>query len=357
MGELQSREEDDSLWETLEQPAEPPAFVHASSTAATTTTTTAATTTTANSPAREIPRTSSSRAATSQSASNPQPSPSTPSPSSSSTLPPRIQAIQRRLETRSQLKQSLVEHPIQLLWSHFFVHFGRELWALDWNIRFALLLILSGGILKIVILTTWYLWYPRLVFAGILLVIPLIYLHPSMLQDSVEALLVTCSSPPQIADSLSQLEPAQLRKAAVGLLFVPTLLEMRTIHFLSQIKAESGWTLYNLCVAIIILSIMLYLRQVKHCSPRECTQKGLVLLYGSALLVTLIRIDLLRIPILAAPFLLATGVLILASRDDDMEWFSRAIRHALRLTLRDVLSTVSTSVQSNEMLQLAVRYP
>jgi hypothetical protein len=177
-----------------------------------------------------------------------------------------------------------------------------------------------------------------------------------------------------IADALGQLEPAQLRKLATALLFIPTVLEMRTMHFLSQIQQQtdqhdssdsflSYWSLYNLGMAGIILSVMLYLLQFKHCAPRECTQKGLLVLYGSALLVTLVQLNVYNMMVLGAPFMVATGVLILANHandndddddDDDMEWLARAVRRALRLTLRDVLASVSETVQQDEMLQLAM---
>jgi hypothetical protein len=70
--------------------------------------------------------------------------------------------------------------------------------------------------------------------------------------------------------------------------------------------------------------------------------------------VTVIQFDLWRIPILAAPFFLATGILLLHSVDDNYEWCTQAIRHSLRLSLRDALALVSESVSQDEMLQLAM---
>lgn len=183
-----------------------------------------------------------------------------------------------------------------------------------------------------------------------------------MLRESVKSFLAAYSSPVLAADAIGRfLEPAQLRKLATALLFVPTVLEMRTMHFLSQIQAQQQqdsfyWSLYNCSIAGIVLAVMFYLLQVQHCAPRECTQKGLLVLYLSALLQTVVHFNnLFHLLLLLGPFLVATGVLILANLpDDDMEWFATAVRRALRLTLQDVLASVSVSVQQDEMLQLAM---
>ena len=129
---------------------------------------------------------------------------------------------------------------------------------------------------------------------------------------------------------------------------------MRTLSFLSQIKAESGWLTYNICVAISLFGFMVYQFKIKYKNPREAIYMGLLMLYGSALLITLYTFDVRRIPHLAAPFLTSTGTLLLTYNDQDMEWLSRLIRHTLRLTLRDVLSSVGERVQEDEMLQLAM---
>jgi hypothetical protein len=342
-------DEDETLWETLEHDEQPeplesvtriqqeaPSTTHVGTSTATVT----------------IPD------ATHASTQTPQPS----QPSQSSSLPPRIQKIKRRLETRASLKQSLVDHPMQLFGSHFFVHFARELWQLDVQIRAALVLIFTGATIKLCLLCTWYLFYPRWILALALLVIPWCCLHPDMLRDMFESFLAAYSSPVLAADAISRfLEPAQLRNLATALLFVPTILEMRTLHFLSHIQVQQQqdsyyWSLYNCTIAGIILAVMSYLCRVQHCAPRECTQKGLLVLYLSALLQTVVHCNnVLHMMLLLGPFLAATGVLILSNLpDDDMEWFANAVRNALRLTLQDVLASVSVQVQQDEMLQLAM---
>jgi hypothetical protein len=356
-------DEDESLWETLEHESDEPlepletCIQQEASTSSTGTMRDATPAATGTIPIRDETPASTRSSQPSQSS-----QPASQRPSSQQSLPPRIQKIQRRLDTRSRLNKSLVQHPMQLFWSHFFVHFSRELWQLDCQIRVALVLILTGALFKLVLVCTWFWWYPGLVLGAALLVIPWCCLHPQMLRDTFESFLAAYSSPALIADAVSRfLEPAQLRKIATACLFVPTVLEMRTMHFLSQIQAQEQhasyyWSLYHCSIAGIILVVMLYLSQVQHCAPRECTQKGLLVLYLSALLQTCVHLNnLLHVLLLVAPFLVATGVLILANLpDDDMEWFATAVRRALRRTLQDVLASVSVTVQQDEMLQLAM---
>jgi hypothetical protein len=353
-------DEDGSLWETLEYDEQPEPLETVTRIQQEAPSTTHVSTPTATNPNADITHGSNRSAQSSQQPSlSSQPSTSQSQPSS---LPPRIQKIQRRLETKSRLKQNLVDHPMQLFWSHFLVHFAQELWQLDFQIRAAMALIVAGATIKLCLISTWYLFYPRWILAGALLVIPWCCLHPQMLRDMFESFLAAYSSPVLAADAISRfLEPAQLRKLATAFLFVPTVLEMRTLHFLSRIQIEQQhdsyyWSLYNCMIMGIILGVMVYLWRVQHCAPRECTQKGLLVLYLSALLQTVVHCNnLLHMMLLLGPFLAATGVLILAHLpDDDMEWFARAVRNALRLTLQDVLASVSVKVQQDEMLQLAM---
>lgn len=265
-----------------------------------------------------------------------------------------MKRIQRRLETRVNLKNNLVDHPIGLFWRRFLIHLGRELWELDLYIRLGLSLILIGAFLKIFLLSTWYFWYPRLLFVTAIFLVSFFYLDPFDTKRQLQAIATAIMAPEKIVDATEQLDMAQFRRLCFCFLIIPTALEMRTISFLSQIKAESGWMLYNTCLAVAIFSFMMYLLKVQHWKPRDCTYKGLLVLYGSALMVTIVKTDLRRMPILAAPFFLATGTLLITYHDDDMEWLSRSLRHALRLTLRDVLSSVSQKVGEDEMLQLAI---
>jgi hypothetical protein len=252
------------------------------------------------------------------------------------------------------LKQNLVDHPIDLFWKRFLVNLAREIWELEIHIRLGLIMIITGIGLKLFLLSTWYFWYPRLAILSLVLTASMIYLDPFDVKAQLDRIGQIIFSPDKAAEAIERLDTTQFRKLSIFLLMIPTVLEMRTISFLSQIKAESGWILYNVLLASVILSLMLYLLKVRNMKPRECLYQGLLVLYGSALLVTVVKTDLQRMPLLAAPFFTATGTLLLTYRDDDMEWISRALRHALRLTLRDVLSSVSEKVSEDDMLQLAV---
>ena len=275
-----------------------------------------------------------------------------PSPAAPSSM--TMEALQKRLEVNSNLKRNLVDHPIHLFWKRFFLHLLQELWALDLYLRIGLIFIVAGVLLKIFLLSTWYLWYPRLVFLTLLLGASFVYLDPLDMRRQWNALMEGMLSPDKWIQTFEQLDLSQFRRFSVLLFLIPTALEMRTLSFLSQIKAESGWFLYNFLLSTIICSTMMYLFQVKSWRPRDCTYKGLLILYGSSLFVTIVKTDLRRVPVLAAPFFLATGTLLVTYHDDDMEWLSRVVRHALRLTLRDVLASVSEKVGADEMLQLSI---
>jgi hypothetical protein len=262
--------------------------------------------------------------------------------------------MQRRLETRVNLKTNLVDHPIDLFWKRYLVNLAREVWELELHIRLGLCMIISGIALKLFLLSTWYFWYPRIAFLTVLFIVSMLYLDPFDLRVQIGRIGKLIFSPDKAAEVLDQLDMVGLRRLSFLLLLIPTMLEMRTLSFLSQIKAESGWTLYNLFLASTLLALMMYLFRIKRLKPRECIYQGLLVLYGSALLVTLVKTDLSRMPVLAAPFLTATGTLVLTYQDDDMEWISRVLRRALRLTLREVLSSVSEKVSEDEMLQLAI---
>ncbi|KAL3923385.1 MAG: hypothetical protein SGILL_001686 [Bacillariaceae sp.] len=157
-----------------------------------------------------------------------------------------------------------------------------------------------------------------------------------------------------LAHTLERLDVHQLRKIAGAFFLFPTFLEMRTLSFLSQIKAETGWTLYNLMLAVSILATMMYLMRAKGMQPREATYQGMLVLYGSAIFVSIFTYNVRRMPFLAAPFLTATGTLLLTYNDNDMEWISRIVRYSLRVSLKDVLSSVGSRVNQDEMLQLAI---
>ena len=111
---------------------------------------------------------------------------------------------------------------------------------------------------------------------------------------------------------------------------------------------------------LLVTSIMTaggvyFLHPVPKKTARDVSQLCLLVLYGSALWITLQQWNFHKVPSLAGPFFVSTGTILLSYDDhDSMDWFSSLVRYALRLTLRDILATVGTSVQEDEMLQIAI---
>ena len=274
-------------------------------------------------------------------------------PSGSSHPSTRRQSLQRRLETRVSLKSNFVDHPIDLFWKRYLWNLALEVWALEWYVRLGLCMVVSGIAIKLFLISTWYFWYPRFVLLIIVLLVGTIYLDPFDLKRQLDTVGKVLSNPENIL-LLQRLDSSGLRRLTLVLLLVPTALEMRTLSFLSGTKAETGWTLYNLLLSCTLLGSMMYWFRFKNIKPRECLYRGLLVLYGSALWVTIYKTNLSQMPVLAAPFLTATGTILITYQDDGMEWMSRVLRHALRLALRDVLSSMGNKVSEDEMLQLAI---
>jgi hypothetical protein len=190
----------------------------------------------------------------------------------------RLLVVHEKLDSRRRLKEKLVHHPIRLLWSRFLGYLLSEIWQLDLRVRLALLLILLGFVTKMFLLWTAVLRYPRLFCVPALILVPFFYLNPSYIPVTIERAIHTLQSPSSLVDSLSEFDPTQLRRLCCAALFIPTLLEVRTIQFLSQIQAiESRWaTIYQLLVASLIAGAMLTAHTKCHKSARECTHIGLV---------------------------------------------------------------------------------
>jgi hypothetical protein len=265
-----------------------------------------------------------------------------------------IDKIQRKLETKVCLKKNLIDRPIDQFWRGFLVNLGRELWRLDLNIRVGLSLVLVGFTFNSISFVTWFLWSPRLVFLAMLILVPLVYLDPFDVKPQFEAIGNILVSPGQIVEAAEHLKPGQLRRLCLVLLMYPTALEIYTISFLTNVQVEPGWEFFTLLIVGFNLVFMMFLLKLRHWTPRDCLHKGLLILYGSALLIVMAKMDMRQISRVAGPFCSATGTLLLTYRDDDMEWMSRTIRFALRLTLRDVLASISAKVNEDEMLQLAM---
>jgi len=164
-----------------------------------------------------------------------------------------VQTLQRRVEMRRHLQQQLVHHPIQMLWSHFLWHIMQEFWNLDIQIRVALLFLLVGVLCKILVLSTWYLWYPKTILLTIVMISSWIYLNADNIPQRIQAFFeAVMDLPNRIPEYLDKLDPKQARKLCIVLLFLPTFLQMRTISFLADVNATGGGFEWNLLVTSIM---------------------------------------------------------------------------------------------------------
>jgi hypothetical protein len=122
----------------------------------------------------------------------------------------RMRAIQRRLETRVNLKENLVNHPIELFWKRYLLNLAREVWELEFHIRLGLSMIVTGIFLKIFLLSTWYIWYPRIAFLTAVFIISLVYLDPFDIKIQMNRISKIIFSPEKAANAIEQLDMIQL---------------------------------------------------------------------------------------------------------------------------------------------------
>jgi hypothetical protein len=277
---------------------------------------------------------------------------STPPPNN----PPResLEVISARLDSRMRLKQGLVDHPLNRAWRLFLHHFFREVWNLEIPLQLGIVLVMIGAIL---LLITWALSFQWLKIQTIVLVVvfgtSFYCLGPPDVEEKLQAMFRLILNPENALDLGNYADPSIVRRLFKFLILIPTFLELRTFGFLSEAMAESGLK-STITVCVTLGALLVHQFKVSRASPRQCIQQGIYVLYGCALVCSLWRVDLRRLPALAGPFFVASGTLLLSSRDEDMNWLSRILRHALRLTLRDVLASVGEAVREDEMLQLAM---
>lgn len=284
----------------------------------------------------------------------PPPPDSTPAPTSSA--PPResLQVISARLDSKIRLKQGLVDHPFDRAWRLFLQHFCREIWQLEIHLRLGIVLVVFGAMLLLVKFALSFQWFhPQTIILLVVFGVSFYYLAPPDVEQKFHAFFRLLLNPDKAFEFADYADPAIMRRLFVVLLLTPTFLETRTFGFLSEAMAEAGFV-SNVSVGILLAAFLTYRFKIQKATPRQCIQQGIYVLYGFAFFFSVWRVDLRRLPALAGPFFLATGTLLLSSRDEDMNWLSRALRHALRLTLRDVLGSVGESVREDEMLQLAM---
>jgi hypothetical protein len=279
--------------------------------------------------------------------------------------PRRSDSSRSNSNTRS--RSAIVDHPMQHIASHFLIHLCREVWALDWAMRMALACCFTGGMFQLIEWCFWYALYPEKLLWTITFLlgagIPAFYYYKPRIEVALRD-LQSSSSNLDAADVLGRcLDSTQLRAfAAIWFVVVPAVLELRTLHFLTTIVGGSITAAILFLLGLFGCCGLEWKKQNDNGpnywnshrpSPRKCTQTGLYLLYGSALLVILNHgTDKRHIPSLAARFFPATAILLWKSATTSDP--SQAVRAALRYTVRDALQEVGMSVQQDELLQLAM---
>eukprot|EP00536_Pseudo-nitzschia_multiseries_P012786 jgi/Psemu1/33158/gm1.33158_g len=296
----------------------------------------------------------------------------------------RLRSIQRKLEDKISIQNHLVNHPIDYFWQRCLINALRQIWSLELRVRLGIALLAAGLLTRAFLWSTWYLLYPRFAILSLIAVGSLLYLDPFDVQDQIKAAWGFLSALVAASPSSSQqqlmvrgVDTHQLRRLSFVLFMIPTALEVKTFSFLSRINAEltianavnadgEGWSVssasyyfYDIGFTLCILASMMFLLKVRRMKPCDVSYRGLLMLYGFSLLITVAsyhneKNDKRRIPLLAAPFLTASATLLLMYQDDGMEWLSRIARQTFRLSLRDVLASVSERVTEDEMLQLAL---
>jgi hypothetical protein len=274
---------------------------------------------------------------------------------------PRGEAAAAGATTPDPIRATLVDHPLQLAWRRFFVHFGRALWDLDLHLRLALILVACGFVLHILHTASyWCGWWrsPRWLVVALLLLGPWLYLERHHAPQRLQAWLQTLTTPAVWAQHLAAVEPATLRTLFLGVFLLPTLLEARSLVFLSHVSAAHSPS-YNMLVAVLLGGTQYALWRYRALSPRACSQKALIFLYGAAFLASLWHWRSMHWPRLAGPFFSSTGVLLWKlgrqqQPEEGSDVLAFCLRQALRRTLQDVMGHVGTSVQRDELLQLAL---
>ena len=291
----------------------------------------------------------------------------------------RLKRLQNKLEHRISIQTHLVDRPLDYFWQRCLINLLRQMWTLEVRIQVGILMLATGLMMRVFLFSTWYMLYPRFAILLFVLLATMVYLDPfdmhNQLKGTLNILQALFSPSPSQQGKVEGIDPEKLRSLSLVLLMIPTLLEIRTLSFLSRINAglvltnapntsKSGWTtasmyLYNFGVAACIFSTMLFLRRTQRMRPSDVSFRGLLILYGFSLYVTMVSYErnvnnMRQIPVLAAPFLTATATLLLMYKDDGYEWLSRIVRQAFRLSLRDVFSMVSEKVTDDDMLQLAI---
>ena len=270
-----------------------------------------------------------------------------------------LESLQSRLEDKISVQNHLVNHPVNLFWQRFLVNFLRQLWVLDLRIRLGVILFFVGFMTRILVWSTWFILHPRYVLLSTLFLSSVAYVDPFDIKDQIKGswkiglyLIDPASNHRMAMEENERCNLVQVRRLSLVLFLIPTMLEVRTFSFLSQIEMNLVTQfLRSLCIfisAIFLLRIRIQLNDIFY--------YGLLMLYGSSLCTTIFYYrdnETNEILHIAALFLTSTSTLLLF-KDNQSEWLSYIIRRTFRSTLQDVLSSVGERVAEDEMLQLAI---
>ena len=253
--------------------------------------------------------------------------------------------IQRALQTNITLKEKLVDHPFSLFGGLFIQHFLVLVWEFNLHVRFGVVLIAIGLVLQTIVMI-WNWCQLSTVFIVAVFGGSIIYLAPENIDQLYKNVVEIFTASP--ARWLDYLHPNQLRNIIIASLLIPTWLELKTLGFLSAVVVQLGWR-SNLFVCGVMFFFLSFRTKYYHVTPRDNLKQGVLVLYGLALLLVIYNYRFELVPKVGGPFCLSTGTLLLT-----LGAWTVMTRHALRLTLRDILATVSQDVQHDEMLQLAM---
>eukprot|EP00978_Attheya_sp_CCMP212_P028987 scaffold101386_cov58-Attheya_sp.AAC.5 len=273
--------------------------------------------------------------------------------------PVDLNDIQQRLEARVMVRKNLVEHPLNSMWGYLVWHLAREIFYQDIYVRAGLGLIGVGGFLQSI---SFCMIAMDMLTARVLFLVALFLLscaYVLQIGSVLESLGNMLSSQSAMVDAafgfLEGMDHLQLRRCCIFVAMIPTMLEMRALAFLSGTIVLSG-LVWTFSITVLVGLGMTYMKWFQNASARDSSIVGALLLYVSALGLSILHLHggLKQINTLAAPFLLAAGAFTLSFRSNQDEWFSQAIRQALRLTLKDVMASIGDKVAEDEMLQLSI---
>ena len=256
-----------------------------------------------------------------------------------------LNVMRRTLHTKITLKEKLLDHPFSLFGGLFIQHFLALLWEFNLHVQFGVVLVAIGLVLQTVSMI-WTCCQPSTIFILAVFGGSIVYLSPKDIDQLYTNIVKRLTASPD--QWLDHLHPSQFRNIIIASLLIPTWLELKTLGFLSAVIVELGWR-SNLFVSGIMFSFLFFRTKFHHENPRENLKQGVLILYGLTLLLVVHNYRFGLVPKVGGPFCLSTGTLLLS-----LGAWTIMTRHALRLTLRDILASVGRNVQHDEMLQLAM---